>query len=462
MPARDCHSEAGLNGGVSGYVRAVSTPRTLTLPAGVSRARVETTLGSFAVLTAGPVESDLPVVLLVPGWTGSKEDFVTLLPEIASSGRRVMALDQRGQLDTPGPDSVDAYSLDGFAHDLLAVAAAVSDEPIDLLGHSFGGLVATRATVLAPSAVSSLVLLCSGPGALPVDRHEDLTLVIESLEEHGPEFTWTAMRAREQAAGAPTVPVEIENWLRERFVTSSTAALVAKTRMLIETPDQRDALGNVPTPTLVMTGSLDDGWPVDVQTEFAAAIGAQHIVLDGLGHSPAVEQPTRTGRNLVAFWDSWRPLGRVTSTELSGDSIEVRRARHLVRDIADEVLPAGRRDDAELLTSELVTNALLHGRAPARLDVDVRGAFVIVLVTDSGDGPDRDARVNHGRGLPIVAALAHRCGRWTTDAGSRVWFWIPAGQPRSPSTHVVPSARSRAAHGWAAGPTSTPSGQESR
>ena len=232
--------------------------------------------------------------------------------------------------------------------------------------------------------------------------------------------------------------------------------------MLIETPDQRDALGNVPTPTLVMTGSLDDGWPVDVQTEFAAAIGAQHIVLDGLGHSPAVEQPTRTGRNLVAFWDSWRPLGRVTSTELSGDSIEVRRARHLVRDIADAVLPAGRRDDAELLTSELVTNALLHGRAPARLDVDVRGGFVIVLVTDSGDGPDRDARVNHGRGLPIVAALAHRCGRWTTDAGSRVWFWIPAGQPRSPSTHVVPSARSRAAHGWAAGPTSTPSGQESR
>ena len=462
MPAQDCRGEAGLNGGVNGYVRDVSTPRTLTLPAGVSRTHVETPVGSFAVLTAGPLESDLPVVLLVPGWTGSKEDFVTLLPEIASSGRRVVALDQRGQLDTPGPSSVDDYSLDGFAHDLLAVAAALSDQPIDLLGHSFGGLVATRATVLEPSAVNSLVLLCSGPGALPVDRHEDLAMVIASLQEQGPELTWTAMRAREQATGAPRVPVEIERWLRERFLTSSTAALVAKSRMLIETPDQRDSLGNVPTPTLVMTGSLDDGWPVDVQTEFAAAVGAEHVVLDGLGHSPAVEEPARTARDLVAFWDSWRPSGRATSTELSADSIEVRRARHIVRDIADEVLPAGRRDDAELLTSELVTNALLHGRAPARLDVDVRGGFVIVLVTDSGDGPDIGARVNHGRGLPIVAALAHRCGSWTTDAGSRVWFWIPVGQPRSPSTHAVPPAGSSAAQRWAAGPASIPSGHESR
>lgn len=432
------------------------------MPPGVSPAHVETPRGSFAVLTAGPATSALPLVLLVPGWTGSKEDFLTLLPEIAASGRRVVALDQRGQLDTPGPDSVDAYSLDGFAHDVLAVAAAVSDEPVDLLGHSFGGLVATRATVLEPSAVSSLVLLCSGPGALPRDRHADLGAVADALRVRGPQATWAAMRARERTAGGEVVPAEIEQWMRKRFLTSSTGGLVAKTRMLIDTPDQREPLRNRPTPTLVMVGSLDDAWPVDVQVDFAASVGAELAVLDGLGHSPAVEDPRRTARGLVTFWDDWRPGGRHVSVELSGEATEVRRARHLVRDFCTETLPPARRDEVELLASELVTNALVHARPPVRLQVAERGGFVIVLVADSGGGPRLDDRIHHGRGLPIVTALAHRCGGWTTDQGARVWFWVPVGQPRSPSACGVVAPGSSPAQGSTAGPASMPSAQESR
>ncbi|MGA7688775.1 MAG: alpha/beta fold hydrolase [Jiangellales bacterium] len=440
----------------------MSTPRTLTLPAGVTRARVETTLGSFAVLTAGPASSDLPVAVLVPGWTGSKEDFLTLLPEIASSGRRVVALDQRGQLDTPGPESVEAYSLDAFAADVLAVAQAVSDEPVDLLGHSFGGLVATRATVLAPWAVSSLVLLCSGPGALPSERHDDLAAVAASLALHGPKATWAAMRARERAAGGEVVPDPIEQWMRQRFLTSSPGALLAKTRMLIDTPDQRDALRNRPIPTLVMTGSLDDAWPVEVQVDLAASIGAAHVMLDGLGHSPAVDDPARTARGLVAFWDDWRPSRHRVSVELSGDTSEVRRARHLVRDFSGQVLPERGRDETELLTSELVTNAVLHAKAPVHLEAVARGGFVMVLVADSGGGPELDSRVHHGRGLPIVTALAHRCGGWTTDEGARMWFWMPMAQPSSPSACRVVSPGSSPAQGATAGPTSAPSAQASR
>jgi pimeloyl-ACP methyl ester carboxylesterase len=462
MPARDPQIEAGLAGGASGYGRVVSTPRTLTLPVGVSRAQVETPVGSFAVLTAGPSTSELPVVVLVPGWTGSKEDFLTLLPEIASSGRRVVALDQRGQLDTPGPDSVDAYSLDGFATDLLAVVDAVAEEPVDLLAHSFGGLVAARATVLAPFAVSSLVLLCSGPGALPVERHGELTALADALETLGAADTWTAMRARERAAGVVMPPAEIEDWLQHRFLASSTAALVAKTRLLVEAPDHREALRNRPTPTMIMTGSLDDAWPVEVQAEFAASIGAEYAVLDGLGHSPAVEDPTGTARVLVDFWDAWRPTTHRTHADLSSQTTEVRRARHLVRDFAGEVLPARRLDDAELLTSELVTNALLHAEAPVHLDVVVRGGYLTVLVADSGGGPELDSRIHHGRGLPIVTALAHRCGAWTTDAGARVWFWMPVGQPRSPSSCRATPIGSSPAQLSMAGPTSAPSGHESR
>lgn len=414
------------------------------------------------MLTAGPVSGALPVVVLVPGWTGSKEDFLTLLPEIASTGRRVVALDQRGQMDTPGPESVDAYSLDGFAADVLAVAAEVSDAPVDLLGHSLGGLVAARAAVLAPSALSSLVLLASGAGPLPSERRADVAAVAESLVLHGPEATWAALRARERAVGGEVVPDEIEQWMRKRFVTASPGALLAKTRMLIDAPDQRDLLRNRPTPTLVMTGSLDDAWPVQVQVDLAASIGAEHVMLDGLGHSPAVDDPARTARGLVAFWDDWRPSRHRVTVELSGETAEVRRARHLVRDFAGQVLPERGRDEAELLTSELVTNAVLHAQAPVHLEAVVRGGFVMVLVADSGGGPELDSRIHHGRGLPIVTALAHRCGGWTTDEGARVWFWMPIDQPRSPSACRVVSPGSSPAQGAAAGPTSAPSAQASR
>jgi hypothetical protein len=48
----------------------VSTPRFLDLPDGVRAERVHTSRGEFATLRSG---ADGPLVLLVPGWTGSKE-----------------------------------------------------------------------------------------------------------------------------------------------------------------------------------------------------------------------------------------------------------------------------------------------------------------------------------------------------------------------------------------------------
>ena len=43
-------------------------------------------------------------VLMVAGYTGSKEDFAPLLAPLAEAGYRVVALDQRGQYESPGPD----------------------------------------------------------------------------------------------------------------------------------------------------------------------------------------------------------------------------------------------------------------------------------------------------------------------------------------------------------------------
>src|SRR3981081_417211 len=60
--------------------------------------------------------------LLVAGYTGSKEDFPPLLAPMAAAGLRAVAIDQRGQFESPGPDDPAEYSIDALADDVLAVA----------------------------------------------------------------------------------------------------------------------------------------------------------------------------------------------------------------------------------------------------------------------------------------------------------------------------------------------------
>ena len=107
---------------------------------------------------------------------------------------------------------------------------------------------------------------------------------------------------------------------------------------------------------------------------------------------------------------------------------EVPTARRFVRDVlADH--PA--RGDAELLTCELVTNAVQHATDAARVTVTVmcRGAVVHVDVVDDGciglphwreaDGHDED-----GRGFQLVNAIAERWGFLRERSGTCVWFEI--------------------------------------
>lgn len=88
-------------------------------------------------------------------------------------------------------------------------------------------------------------------------------------------------------------------------------------------------------------------------------------------------------------------------------------------------------DDARLLASELVTNALIHAGTLVHVQVEMRGGVLRVSVDDEGspgsdvptggDFPDLRLSVG-GRGLAIVSILAHRWGVEPLPAGKRVWF----------------------------------------
>lgn len=82
-------------------------------------------------------------------------------------------------------------------------------------------------------------------------------------------------------------------------------------------------------------------------------------------------------------------------------------------------------DTTELLVSELVTNALRHGRGDIRVRL-LRDATVVCEVWDDGYAQPRRRRAQEtdegGRGLQLVSLLAERWGSRRTPHGKIVWF----------------------------------------
>ena len=242
-------------------------------------------------------------VLLVPGYTGSKEDFAPILGGLTGAGFRAVALDQPGQHESPGPVERSAYAVNVLARVVIEAADQLCSEPVHLLGHSFGGLVCRAAAISAPHRFWSLVLLASGPSAITGERLERMRLLEPVFAAGGMPAVLAAMEEldRQDPRRGP-VPPELRAFLRRRFLASSPNGLQGMADALRGEPDRVAELAATGVPLMVAHGEDDDAWPPATLAEMASRLGARHEVIAGAGHSPAVDQPARTIDILTNFW----------------------------------------------------------------------------------------------------------------------------------------------------------------
>ena len=87
--------------------------------------------GEFAVLEARPAlgVSHRKPALLIPGYTGSKENFLPVLEPLAAAGRTVLAIDLRGQYQSPAAADRAGYSPAALAADVLTIADSSAARP---------------------------------------------------------------------------------------------------------------------------------------------------------------------------------------------------------------------------------------------------------------------------------------------------------------------------------------------
>jgi pimeloyl-ACP methyl ester carboxylesterase len=274
---------------------------------------VETSRGAFAALEALPVTGvpERQPALLVPGFTGSKEDFLPVLGPLAAAGRQVVAIDMRGQYETPGPDDASAYQLAALAADVAQIADSVGDDHgIHLLGHSFGGLVAREILLAQAARVSSLTLMSSGPGRLTGPRAAILAGMLAELGPTAPADLHVEVKRLwdthlEPQAVADGTPGEIIDFVRTWMLASSPAGLRSMAETLLACPDRTQALAKLGTaPLMVVYGEDDDAWSPATQEAMAARLSAERICIPGAAHSPAVEAPETVASTLTAFWNT--------------------------------------------------------------------------------------------------------------------------------------------------------------
>ena len=118
------------------------------------------------------------------------------------------------------------------------------------------------------------------------------------------------------------------------------------------------------------------------------------------------------------------------SMDLPAQASSVRAARQFVRETLLEWSCPDIVESATLLTSELVTNAMQHGRsdghaaAPIELRLFTTVHGIRVEVDDDSNVPpvQRSASDAGGRGLTIVDTLSTAWGTHSKRGGKTVWF----------------------------------------
>ena len=310
----------------------MSTPTSLDLPDGVRRTTIHTTRGAFAALEAVPASGvcEREAALLVPGYTGSKEDFLAILDLLADGSRHVVAIDMRGQFETLGADDPGGYSAAALGADIAAIMHATGTR--HLVGHSYGGL-AGREAVLAPDGaeIASFTLMSSGPAALTGPRAKELRAMLAAVgagygprngpgnepgneqdEEGTPdpaelragicELWRTYLEPQAVAAG---VPGHIVAFLGRRMLSNDPYGLVLMARHMLTAADRTAELARLDQiPMLVIYGENDNAWSPAAQENMARRLGACRLCIPAAVHSPAVEAPATTAGALTQFWDA--------------------------------------------------------------------------------------------------------------------------------------------------------------
>jgi proline iminopeptidase len=251
-----------------------------------------------------------PEVVVLHGGPGAHHDYMLPQYDRLANSRRLVYYDQRGGGASPVPRDVPVGWQEQVG-DLEALRQRWGAERLTILGYSWGGLLALLYAAEHPTAVERLALVA--PASI-TRAHRDV--FERRFAERMADPRLATARDALQASGLRER--DPEAYRRRAFGLSVWGYFADPTRAAELTPfrvtertrlevwhslgdyDLRAALAAVRVPALVIQGR-EDPIPESSAEEIASAIGAELLLLDGVGHAVHVEAPDALFGRLDAF-----------------------------------------------------------------------------------------------------------------------------------------------------------------
>lgn len=249
--------------------------------------------------TAWRENGEGPPAVFLHGLGGGRTAWRPQLEDL-SRVRRCVAWDAPGY---GASEPVADTSFDAYATAAIEFIDTVSPHaPVDLVGMSFGGMIAQYVAAAAPDRVRTLSLLCTSPkfGLDGTDPDEWRANRLAGLEAMGSPAAAAPVILSSLAGphGAHVVPEAVEAMARVPL------AGLLDSLSTIASHDTRSILPTIEIPTVIVVGELDEETPVAYSEAIDALMpNSRVVVIAGAGHLLNLEAPEAVNAALLEHWD---------------------------------------------------------------------------------------------------------------------------------------------------------------
>lgn len=247
-----------------------------------------------------------PPLLLLHGFTGSREEWADLIPRLAPL-REVLAVDLIGHGRAPAPADPARYTMERCVADLLALLDALGIGRADVLGYSMGGRVALQLAAAAPGRVGSLILESTSPGiADPAERAARAASddeLADRIEREGLAWFVDHWAALPLFASQAALPAGVLAALRERRLRGSAVGYANSLRGMGAGRQSSlwERLPDLGVPALLIGGELDAKYAAILEHMSRLMPQARHVTVPGAGHAVHLERREAFTKLVVGF-----------------------------------------------------------------------------------------------------------------------------------------------------------------
>jgi pimeloyl-ACP methyl ester carboxylesterase len=204
----------------------------------------------------GPGE---PPLMLVHGFTGHRDDFIEIAPDLAEK-RRILIPDLRGHGDSAVNSGSYGWGFEQMVKDLIDLLDHLEIDRCDLFGHSMGGMLTLRFALAHPERIRSLIFMCTTPELPASLSRKGFEVGAEIAAAHGIDRLQELM----EQAGRENCSDSIASW-GERYWSHHRRRLRAMTPesfhgiggAFFDSDSMVDRLVEIEAPTLVIVGEHD-------------------------------------------------------------------------------------------------------------------------------------------------------------------------------------------------------------